>query len=327
MGRGVDELPGGAVEDAFELLDLATLDVRERRLDPARRLGLLALDPANEVALSRAQPLGDLVQRAATLRRVRLELCGGGRRSLLRRLGPGPRGAGPRRPAAPRPPSSAARCRCRAAPRAPRSATAPARRSARGGRRAAAALDRGPGARPRAAARPVPAPSQNASASPCRRRCSLSANALRRVSARRRSSSAYAESESARPRASARSSSAERSRSSLLHDGVDLGLRPFDLALDCSAVRQAAAKRERADDRSEAGQKTRRRDRELDLRIARRTRPRRQLRPLPLTPAAARRSRVVLPGRARRRQAPPPPAGRRRRTRSRMQSRVVTQAS
>ena len=50
----------------------------------------------------------------------------------------------------------------------------------------------------------------------------------------------------------------------LLHDGVDLGLRPFDLALDCSAVGQATAKRERPDDRNEAGQKARRRDRELD---------------------------------------------------------------
>ena len=61
MACGVDELARGAVEDAFELLDLAALDIRERRLDPARRLGLLVLDPANEVALSCAQPLGDLV--------------------------------------------------------------------------------------------------------------------------------------------------------------------------------------------------------------------------------------------------------------------------
>ena len=53
----------------------------------------------------------------------------------------------------------------------------------------------------------------------------------------------------------------------LLHDGVDLGPRPLDLALDRSAVRQATAKRERPDDRDEAGQKTDRRDRELDRRM------------------------------------------------------------
>jgi hypothetical protein len=61
MGRGIDELSGGSAEDAFELFDLAALDVRERRLDPARRLGLLVLDSANEIALTRAQPLGHLM--------------------------------------------------------------------------------------------------------------------------------------------------------------------------------------------------------------------------------------------------------------------------
>jgi hypothetical protein len=65
--RRVDESSRGALEDAFELLDLAALDIRERRVDPARNVRLLALDPAHEVPLPHGQPLGDLVERSAAL--------------------------------------------------------------------------------------------------------------------------------------------------------------------------------------------------------------------------------------------------------------------
>ena len=69
-------VPGGSVEHALELLDLAALDVGEGALDPARSLRLLTLDPADEVVFPRGQPLLDLVQRAPALDGVRLQLSG-----------------------------------------------------------------------------------------------------------------------------------------------------------------------------------------------------------------------------------------------------------
>jgi hypothetical protein len=59
-----------------------------------------------------------------------------------------------------------------------------------------------------------------------------------------------------------------------LHDGVELGLRPLDVAFDGSAVRQSAAKSQRPDRRQQAGKKARGRDCELDLRIEREQGPR-----------------------------------------------------
>jgi hypothetical protein len=48
----IDEARGRAVEDSLQLLHLATLDVQERRLDPPRRVRLLALDPAQKIAFA-----------------------------------------------------------------------------------------------------------------------------------------------------------------------------------------------------------------------------------------------------------------------------------
>jgi hypothetical protein len=56
------------------VLDLAALDVRERGLDPPRRLGLAALDLLGERLLALPQPVGDLLDHAPPLARVRLEL-------------------------------------------------------------------------------------------------------------------------------------------------------------------------------------------------------------------------------------------------------------
>ena len=80
-GRRLGVPLGLAGDDALQLLDLAALDVREGRLDPARRLGLAALDLLRERLLAAPQPVGDLLDHTAPLARVRLE--------LLERLGDG----------------------------------------------------------------------------------------------------------------------------------------------------------------------------------------------------------------------------------------------
>ena len=68
-------------DHALELLDLPALDVCERRLDPACRLALAPLDLLGQRLLAPPQPLGDLLDHAAALARVRFE--------LLERLGDG----------------------------------------------------------------------------------------------------------------------------------------------------------------------------------------------------------------------------------------------
>ena len=86
MRRGVDEPPCGPVEDAFELLDLAALNIGERRLDPPGGVRLLVLNSVDEIPLSGREPFCDVVECAAPVGRVRLQLgrCGG--RRFLRRL-------------------------------------------------------------------------------------------------------------------------------------------------------------------------------------------------------------------------------------------------
>src|SRR5512133_471020 len=84
---GVHETSSSTVEDALELLDLPPLDLAERALDPPRRVSLLTLDPAHEVALPGGHPVGDLMECPAPFGGVRLELGLGGRG----RLGGGPR--------------------------------------------------------------------------------------------------------------------------------------------------------------------------------------------------------------------------------------------
>ena len=63
------------------MLDLASLDVRERHLDPARRLGLASLDLLHQRLLPPPQPVGDLLDHASPFGGVRLD--------LLQRLGDG----------------------------------------------------------------------------------------------------------------------------------------------------------------------------------------------------------------------------------------------
>ena len=68
------EARGGAFDDALELVELAPLDVGEARLDALDRLGLLGTDALAQLALALAEALGHLVQRAAAVALVRLEL-------------------------------------------------------------------------------------------------------------------------------------------------------------------------------------------------------------------------------------------------------------
>jgi len=56
------------------VLDLTSLDVRERHLDSARRLGLTSLDLLHQSLLAPPQPVGDLLDHATPLGGVRLEL-------------------------------------------------------------------------------------------------------------------------------------------------------------------------------------------------------------------------------------------------------------
>ena len=71
---GFGETAGGSFDHSLELVELAPLDVREAGLDPLDRLGLLGRDALAELTLALAEPVGDLVQRAAPVALVRLEL-------------------------------------------------------------------------------------------------------------------------------------------------------------------------------------------------------------------------------------------------------------
>ncbi len=79
LRRGLGVARRLARDKPLQLLDLPSLDVAERELDPLRRVVALALDDLLQVALALAQPLGDVLQRASPFRRVLLEL---GRRLL-----------------------------------------------------------------------------------------------------------------------------------------------------------------------------------------------------------------------------------------------------
>jgi hypothetical protein len=74
LGDRLREGVRGPVDDALQLVDLPPLDVREVRLDPLHRLGLLGSDALDQLALALPQPVGDLVQRAPALALVGLEL-------------------------------------------------------------------------------------------------------------------------------------------------------------------------------------------------------------------------------------------------------------
>ena len=85
------------VDHALELLDLASLDVRERGLDAARRLALLARDPLAEGLLALGERLRDLAQRAPAFGRMSVELAGDRRDRLghgLLEVGAEPRDQG-----------------------------------------------------------------------------------------------------------------------------------------------------------------------------------------------------------------------------------------
>src|SRR5215204_6930192 len=73
-GRRIDEARGRPIEDSLQLLHLSPFDVEERRLDPPTRVRLLALDPAQKIALTCRHAIGDLVECAAAIGRVALEL-------------------------------------------------------------------------------------------------------------------------------------------------------------------------------------------------------------------------------------------------------------
>ena len=75
-----------AGDGSLQLLDVATLDVAECELDPLRRIVALALDDLLQVALAAAQPVGDVVQRVASLGGVLLELGVRLLRDLVRRV-------------------------------------------------------------------------------------------------------------------------------------------------------------------------------------------------------------------------------------------------
>src|ERR1700682_6331253 len=75
LARRVLEQPRRLVlERQLQPLDLAALDVRELRVHSGRRLGLLAVDPLEQLSLARAQPVGHLLQRLPALRRDVLEV-------------------------------------------------------------------------------------------------------------------------------------------------------------------------------------------------------------------------------------------------------------
>jgi hypothetical protein len=76
----------GAGDGALELLDLSALRIAEAGLDPADRLGFLALDQLEHLLLASPEPLSDLVEGAPALSRVRLELLGSLRAGLLGHL-------------------------------------------------------------------------------------------------------------------------------------------------------------------------------------------------------------------------------------------------
>ena len=63
-----------ALGDALEPLGLAPLELDQRQLEPRAGVGLRLLDALGDRRLPRPQPLGDLLDRAAPLDRVRLEL-------------------------------------------------------------------------------------------------------------------------------------------------------------------------------------------------------------------------------------------------------------
>ena len=69
----------GPVDNRVRLVELAPLDVLEARSDPLSGLVLLALDLLVQLPLAAAKSLGHLVQGAAPLRLVLLDLALGGR--------------------------------------------------------------------------------------------------------------------------------------------------------------------------------------------------------------------------------------------------------
>ena len=79
-----------ALGDPLEPLGLAPLELDQRQLEPRPGVGLGLLDPLGDRRLARPQPLGDLLDRAAPLDRVRLELVeglgDGGRRGAFELL-------------------------------------------------------------------------------------------------------------------------------------------------------------------------------------------------------------------------------------------------
>src|ERR1041385_8944883 len=70
--EGVGEAARGSLDDPLQLVDLAPFDLGQPRLDPLGRIRLLGADALPQLAL--AQPLCDLVQRAAPVAFVLLQL-------------------------------------------------------------------------------------------------------------------------------------------------------------------------------------------------------------------------------------------------------------
>ena len=66
-----------ALGDAFEPLGLTPLELDERQLEACPGIGLGLLDPLGDGRFPCSQPLGDLLDRATPLDRVRLEFVEG----------------------------------------------------------------------------------------------------------------------------------------------------------------------------------------------------------------------------------------------------------
>src|ERR1043166_1918895 len=72
--EGVGEAARGSLDDPLQLVDLAPFDLGQPRLDPLGRIRLLGADALPQLALALPQPLCDLVQRAAPVALVLLQL-------------------------------------------------------------------------------------------------------------------------------------------------------------------------------------------------------------------------------------------------------------
>ena len=193
-----------ALGDPLEPLGLAPLELDQRQLEPGPGVGLGLLDPVGDRRLPGPQPLGDLLDRAAPLDRVRLELVEGlgdrGRRGPLELL------AQPDHGLALLVARRAELGRLALDPRldiGDRLLLA-LDRGGRAGSRGGAGPARGRRRLPAAARRAVAPRSASVSASASLALRSRSANVARRSSPRRRSSAASCEIVSARSRASVR---------------------------------------------------------------------------------------------------------------------------